>query len=127
MKATSMSDELEKLSALHANGKLSDDEFRSAKRRVIENVVQPTFISGATPNGLQQLKRSLTDRWIGGVCGGLAEATSIPTWSWRILFLLAILLNGIGILMYVLMWIFVPLAALHRVAVDIPRPIHRTQ
>jgi len=120
MKSSSMSEELEKLSQLHADGKLSDDEFASAKRRVIDSVAAPTFKPIAMPNTLQQLNRSLTDRWIGGVCGGLEEATAIPTWAWRILFVLAIFLHGIGILMYLLMWIFVPLAQPARLMLSTP-------
>ena len=41
--------------------------------------------------------------------GGLGDMTSIPTWSWRILFILALLLHGMGLVLYVLLWIFVPL------------------
>lgn len=60
-------------------------------------------------SALEQLKRSYYDRWIGGVCGGLAVSTNIPAWSWRLLFVLLTLLHGIGALMYILLWIFVPL------------------
>ena len=56
-----------------------------------------------------QLRRSTTDRWIGGVSGGLADVTGIPSWSWRILFVLTALVHGLGLVMYILMWIFVPL------------------
>ena len=34
--------------------------------------------------------------------------TSIPSWSWRILFILTALLHGLGVVVYVLLWIFVP-------------------
>jgi phage shock protein C len=34
--------------------------------------------------------------------------TGIPSWSWRILFVLSAFLHGLGLLMYVLLWIFVP-------------------
>jgi phage shock protein C len=111
MTATTMTEALQQLSQLHADGKLTDEEFTLAKRRIIDASVSatPSVTPTAMPNALQKLNRSLTDRWIGGVCGGLAVATSIPTWAWRILFVLMILLNGLGILMYLLMWIFVPL------------------
>lgn len=122
MKSSSISEELEKLSQLHAEGRLSDQEFTQAKRRVIDAVAAPYAKPTATPNALQQLNRSLTDRWIGGVCGGLAQATSIPTWAWRILFVLAIFLHGLGILMYVLMWIFVPLEQPPRLMLSTPTP-----
>ena len=60
-------------------------------------------------NWLQKLTKSDQDRWIGGVCGGLGEHTTIPSWTWRLLFtLLGILGCGIGIVIYILLWIFVP-------------------
>ncbi|MBN1828194.1 MAG: PspC domain-containing protein [Deltaproteobacteria bacterium] len=59
-------------------------------------------------NWLQKLRRSRRDRWIGGVCGGLGEATSLPSWVWRLLFTGLVLGFGFGILPYVLLWIFVP-------------------
>ena len=120
MKSSSMSEELEKLSQLHAEGRLTDEEFMQAKRRVIDAAATPYAKPTATTNALQQLNRSLTDRWIGGVCGGLAASTAIPTWAWRILFVLAIFLHGLGILMYVLMWIFVPLEQPPRLMLTTP-------
>ena len=57
---------------------------------------------------LNQFRLSTTDKWIGGICGGLATLTNVPAWSWRILFLMTALLHGIGVLVYVLLWIFVP-------------------
>ncbi len=109
-----MADELQKLQALHAQGALSDDEFLQAKQRVLNETAryadaaqEPT--AKPSPNFLQTLTRSATDRWIGGVSGGLAAATNIPSWAWRILFVLTALLHGLGLLMYVLLWIFVPL------------------
>ena len=59
-------------------------------------------------NWLRTIHRSQTDRWIGGVCGGLGEMTPIPSWLWRLLFTLLVLCYGVGILPYVLLWIFVP-------------------
>ena len=105
MNATNMTEALQHLSQLHADGKLTDEEFTLAKRRIIDASVSatPSVAPTTMPNALQKLDRSLTDRWIGGVCGGLAVATAIPTWAWRILFVLMIFLNGLGLLMYLLM------------------------
>lgn len=106
-----MADQLQKLHTLREQGALSEEEFTLAKRRILEGMPPPApEQSAARPqSALHQLKRSLTDRWIGGVCGGLAEATNLPSWSWRILFLLTVLLHGIGVVAYLLLWIFVPL------------------
>ena len=114
----SLADQLAKLQTLRAQGALSEEEFTLAKKRVIEGVETETDTprentaapsSAAAPSALHQLRRSTRDRWIGGVCGGLGDMTNIPTWSWRILFILALLLHGMGLVLYVLLWIFVPL------------------
>ncbi|MCA3057043.1 MAG: PspC domain-containing protein [Rhodocyclaceae bacterium] len=110
-------EQLEKLQQLHQQGALTDEEYTAAKARVIRDL-GPGPVPAAqaaraaieqSQSAMQQLKRSLTDRWLGGVAGGLSQATNIPTWAWRILFILTAFLHGLGILMYVLLWIFVPL------------------
>lgn len=109
-----LADELEKLNALHERGALTDEEFALAKRRLLE--AAPEAAKSSSPDSgpvatLSRLQRSLTDRWVGGVCGGLGELTGIPSWSWRILFVLSAFLHGLGLLMYILLWIFVPVQA----------------
>ena len=59
-------------------------------------------------NWLQTLTKSNKDKWIGGVCGGLGEHTSIPSWFWRFLFSVLFLFFGTGLVLYVLLWIFIP-------------------
>ncbi len=59
-------------------------------------------------NWLQNFTKSETDRWIGGVCGGLGEHTPIPSWIWRLIFVLFMICFGTGLLVYILLWIFVP-------------------
>ncbi len=59
-------------------------------------------------NLLQRLTKSKEDRVIGGVCGGLGMHTSIPAWAWRVLFCLLLFCFGTGLLVYVLLWIFMP-------------------
>jgi phage shock protein PspC (stress-responsive transcriptional regulator) len=108
-----MADELQKLQALREHGALTEDEFLLAKKRVIDGEPAPEpprARAEPPPHTLHQLRRSISDRWIGGVAGGLAGMTAIPSWAWRILFILTTLLHGLGILMYLLLWIFVPLA-----------------
>lgn len=110
-------DDLQKLHDLHVQGGLTDEEFVLAKKRLLEGTPEdppedprPRTETPREPAAaLNELRRSITDRWIGGVCGGLSELTGIPSWSWRILFVLTALLHGIGIIMYVLLWFFVPL------------------
>ena len=56
----------------------------------------------------KRLYRSKEDRWIGGVCGGIGEYFGIDPIIIRLLFLLAFLGWGAGLLIYLLMWIIVP-------------------
>lgn len=56
----------------------------------------------------KRIYRSETDKVIGGVCGGLGDYFSIdPTWI-RILFVLSIFANGIGLIAYIIGWIVIP-------------------
>ena len=111
-----LADQLQKLQTLREQGALSEEEFTLAKRRVLDGMPPvPASDRQASPppipssSTLHQLKRSISDRWIGGVCGGLAAMSNMPSWAWRILFVLTALLHGIGLLLYVVLWIFVPL------------------
>ncbi|HET6780988.1 MAG TPA: PspC domain-containing protein, partial [bacterium] len=52
--------------------------------------------------------RSRTDRWIAGVCGGLAEYLNVDTTPVRIAFVLLALWQGFGALLYLLMVIMIP-------------------
>lgn len=102
----SLIDELAKLDELHRRGALSDGEFARAKARVLGQA-EPSH-SGSGVVVLNTFQRSRTDRWLGGVCGGLAELTGIAAWIWRVVFTLSVLCAGTGIAIYVLLWIFVP-------------------
>ena len=104
----SLSEEIGRLGELHQRGTLSDDEFARAKARVLDQAARvPPAASGAAIN---RLRRSRGDRWLGGVCGGLAEATGLESWLWRLAFALLALCGGTGVLAYALLWIFVPAA-----------------
>lgn len=114
-----ISDELQKLHTLREQGALNEEEFIAAKKRVLEGS-GACAKSGVSrpPSALHQLTRSTSDRWIGGVCGGLAAMTNIPIWSWRLLFVLALLLHGLGLVMYLLLWVFVPLESTRLMAIE---------
>jgi len=56
----------------------------------------------------KRVYRSTTEKVIGGVCGGLGEYFGIdPTWV-RVLFVLSIFANGVGLLAYLIGWIVIP-------------------
>jgi phage shock protein PspC (stress-responsive transcriptional regulator) len=100
------SDELGKLGDLHQRGILSDEEFARAKARVLNGM--PAARTSPPVNALNQLRRSVSDRWLGGVCGGLAPATGLPSWLCRLIFALLMVCGGTGLVVYLLMWILVP-------------------
>lgn len=55
-----------------------------------------------------QLRRSSTDRMIGGVSGGLAEYSGIDAVLWRVGFVGLTLAGGAGVVLYLLLWVLVP-------------------
>jgi phage shock protein C len=102
----SVTDELERLQTLRDRGTLSEEEFARAKAQVLN---EPANTRSATPRSfLHQLARSRSDRVIGGVCGGLGHNTDLPSWAWRVIFCLTLLYFGVGLLIYILLWIFLP-------------------
>jgi phage shock protein C len=103
----SLAEEIERLHALRKNGALSDQEFARAKEQLLSAA---TPAAGSGQNFLQTFRRSAHDRWLGGVCGGLGELTPVPAWCWRVLFCLSVLFAGFGVILYILLWIFVPAA-----------------
>jgi len=57
----------------------------------------------------KKLYRSRRERMVAGVCGGLSEYFNTdPTWI-RLLFIIFLLLGGSAFLVYIIMWLVVPL------------------
>lgn len=56
----------------------------------------------------RDLKKSIVDKKLAGVCGGLGEYTPLPSWMWRVIFLVSIFICGMGIITYVALWICMP-------------------
>jgi phage shock protein C len=57
---------------------------------------------------LNKFGRSAVNRWLGGVCGGLEAGTGLPAWIWRLMFILLIFFFGTGLLLYMALWILLP-------------------
>ena len=57
---------------------------------------------------VQNLRKSAKDSKIGGVCGGLGEHSPVPSWVWRMLFMVFAVCFEIGVLAYVILWICMP-------------------
>lgn len=104
----SIAEEIQRLDELRARGTLSDAEFAQAKTRLLNG--QWSSPSGGPPavDALNRFRRSRSDSWIGGVCGGLALLTGLESWIWRLIFVVLFLFGGTGALLYILLWIFVP-------------------
>lgn len=57
----------------------------------------------------RELRRSRSDRMIGGVCGGLGAFFGISPFWFRVSFLIALIPGGVpGFLLYVILWIIIP-------------------
>jgi phage shock protein C len=100
-----LAEDLAKLDDLRQRGALTEAEFVQAKTRLLEAAPSSSHPGVAA---LNSLRRSLADRWIGGVCGGLARATGIESWAWRLIFAVLLFFGGTGVVLYLLLWIFVP-------------------
>lgn len=57
----------------------------------------------------RRLYRSRSDRILGGVCGGIAEYLDVDPTIVRVFWVLASLLWGAGVLLYIILWVIVPL------------------
>jgi phage shock protein PspC (stress-responsive transcriptional regulator) len=116
-----ISEELERLQALRERGALSEAEYAQAKARVLGGA--PADAPAAPQHGfLHRLSRSRTDRVIGGVCGGLGAHTGLPSWAWRVIFCVSLFYFGVGLLFYVLLWIFIPEGSASAVPPAAPPP-----
>lgn len=101
-----ISEEIKRLHELHQAGALSDQEFAQAKARLLSgDAPRP---DGDFTTELNRFRRSRGDRWLGGVCGGLGQASGMEAWIWRLIFVLFTLSFGFGLVIYILLWIFVP-------------------
>ena len=99
-----MADELGKLHRLLQNGALTTAEYEAAKARVLAGA------AGSSNAGLpiNRLRLSDSDKWVAGVCGGIAAATGVESWIWRLIFVLGLLAGGFTAVLYIVLWIFVP-------------------
>ena len=57
----------------------------------------------------EKLTRSESDKIIAGVCGGIATYTGVDSTIVRLLFLLLAFATGIGLFLYAVLWVVMPL------------------
>ncbi|MEW5882429.1 MAG: PspC domain-containing protein [Pseudomonadota bacterium] len=97
----STADEIAKLHELLGKGAITEAGFDQAKARLLAQPAGSAF-------AINRLRLSDRDKWIAGVCGGIAAATGVESWVWRLAFVLGLLFGGFTLLLYLLLWIFVP-------------------
>jgi phage shock protein PspC (stress-responsive transcriptional regulator) len=97
-----VADELEKLHRLLLSGALTQAEYDAAKARLLAGA--PT----GGPLAINRLRLSNDDKWIAGVCGGIAAVTGVESWIWRLIFVLGLMVGGFTVVLYIIFWIFVP-------------------
>jgi phage shock protein PspC (stress-responsive transcriptional regulator) len=102
----SLVEELARLEEMRARGSLSEEEFQRAKAKLIDAQAAPPSPAAAAIN---RLRRSRSDKWLGGVCAGIGQVSGIDAWIWRLMFVLLFMFGGTGLVAYLLLWIFVPL------------------
>jgi phage shock protein PspC (stress-responsive transcriptional regulator) len=60
------------------------------------------------PRPVRRLVLSSSDRKVAGVCGGLGEWAEIDPVLFRVAFILLALVCGLGIIVYIVMWLLIP-------------------
>jgi phage shock protein PspC (stress-responsive transcriptional regulator) len=56
----------------------------------------------------RRLRKVEERKWIGGVCAGVAYWLGVPAWLVRLVLTLSVIGFGFGVLLYLLLWIFMP-------------------
>ena len=75
-----------------------------------------------TTTETRRLYRSLHQRMVGGVCGGLGEYLAIDPTLIRVLFVLAAVFGGHGLLLYLILLILAPVEPARPAPIDMSLP-----
>jgi phage shock protein PspC (stress-responsive transcriptional regulator) len=102
----SIADELEKLHRLLQAGALTQAEYDAAKARLLGSAAGSPGADSSL--AINRLRLSNADKWIAGVCGGIASLTGVEAWIWRLIFVLGLFAGGLTAVLYIILWIFVP-------------------
>ena len=95
--------EIAKLHDLLARGAITPDEFERQKAKLLAEPAEHDW-------AINRLRLSNDDKWIAGVCGGIAEETGVESWIWRLIMVAGLFAGGATLVVYLLLWIFVPRA-----------------
>jgi phage shock protein PspC (stress-responsive transcriptional regulator) len=69
---------------------------------------------------MRRLYRSRTDRWIAGVCGGLAAYLDVDVSAVRLAFVLLAFWNGLGVILYLVLLVLLPDEPVPEVVTGVP-------
>ena len=57
---------------------------------------------------MKTLAKIKQDKMVAGICSGFAYSLGIPAWIMRIVAVVLVMASGVGILAYLLLWVFMP-------------------
>ena len=72
------------------------------KKSKVEKVVE------VESSEIRRLFLSQDDKIVAGVCGGIAEYLNVDSIWVRLVFLIALFMNGVGFFAYILFWVLIP-------------------
>jgi Putative stress-responsive transcriptional regulator len=105
-------EELEKQIADQLEKKLTNSKTVITYPDVVDALYQLGFSASeykeATSANEKRIYRSMKEKMIGGVCGGLAEYFEIDPVILRVLFVIALFFGTMGFWLYILLWIVIP-------------------
>ena len=81
---------------------------RPASKRYNKSMTKASTPDNQPPTPVKRLYRSVQDRMIGGVAGGVAQYLGFDSSLMRLIFILIVLLPGIGVAAYLIAWIVIP-------------------
>jgi phage shock protein PspC (stress-responsive transcriptional regulator) len=64
--------------------------------------------AGIDAGGPSRLYKRIRRHQLSGVCQGLSEATRVPVWIWRMVFVGLIFLKGVGVILYLVLSVVLP-------------------
>ena len=100
----STADEIAKLHQLVEKGALTQAEFEQLKARLLSELPGP-----GAGLAINRLRRSLADRWIAGVCGGIAEYAGIDANLVRLLAVVGAFVAFPAVVVgYIIAWVLLP-------------------
>jgi len=102
--------DLKRLQREMDSGRVGTASVASSGRVATAPVIASSEAAVAQTGGKKRLVRSRTDKKIGGVCAGLGDHFGVDHTTMRVLWLFGLLGAGVGLFLYPILWIALPLA-----------------